>query len=866
MRRRDFLKRAGLVAGAPALSQLARAVGNRGAVRERPNVLWISVEDISPDLGCYGDAYAVTPNLDRFAAEGVRYDACFAHMGVCAPARSGIITGMYPTHIGTNHMRCKGVPPAAVRCFTEYLRTAGYCCTNRSKTDYQFDSPVTAWDKCGNCKDWRERAEGQPFFSVINVGSTHESQIRNMKRREQLPSLLSAEEKHEPAKAVLPPYYPDTPTVRADWAQYYDIITQMDKDVARILQQLEEGGLAEDTIVWFWGDHGRGLPRGKRWIYDSGLRVPLMIRVPAKWRRWARPDQPDAVKPGVVDTGLVAFVDFAPTMLSLCGVSIPGHIQGQAFLGPRRPEPRQYIYGARDRVDEAYDMIRCVRDKRFKYIRNFMPHLPRSLDINFMNQMPTMKEMRRLYAEGKLEGAQLQYFEHPKPLEELYDTLADPHEVVNLAGDPAQRRTLARLRNELFRWMQEMGDFGVLPECEFDALKRPGDQFETVARPGVTATRRDGALSVQVVCATSGASIAYRVSGGKDAPAAEGTFLSVMDAEQHGKGAKRGRGKVFGWRDRNTWFSWPVKLERAGRIPVHVSQAYARREPGRTYTLSVGDAQLKGTVQRTSGWDDFKFVKVGEVDIPAPGPCTVSIKPDPGKDPYSMDLRFVVLDGRNLENLKPEGSWQLYSKPLTLWPGQVLTVKACRLGFKDSEAVRYRVGDPGIPAQTDEARAHWRRAVDASGLVERALALKAVEGQGDTWLAACVAALRGAQRDSAGSVRYWAVVGLHHSVPKADRERYVPMLRDCLSDSSHAVRIAAAQALCDWDADASALGVLVKGLEHELASGRLLAATALNRLGRKALPVLDVLKQHKAGYVGRMCQTTVERLTAGSDG
>jgi len=856
MRRREFLKMSGLAFGAVALPRIGSGAAAKTGEPERPNVLWISVEDISPDLGCYGDAYAVTPRLDKFASQGTRFTRCFAHMGVCAPARSGIITGMYPTSIGTNHMRCRGVPQPEVKCFPEYLRAAGYYCTNRSKTDYQFASPVTAWDICGRCDDWRGRNEGQPFFCVINFTGTHESRAR---------SRPGAKLNHDPAKAQLPPYYPDTPVVRRDWAQYHDNITAMDAQVAAVLRQLEADGLADDTIVWFWGDHGRGLPRGKRWIYDSGLHVPLLIRAPEKWRKLASPDNPNALKPGTVNHELISFVDFAPTMLSLCGVPIPKHIQGQAFLGGQKAKPRQYIYGARDRVDEAYDMIRCVRDKRFKYIRNFMPHLPRSLDVAYMNQMPTMQEMRRLAAEGKLKGPQMQYFERPKPIEELYDTKTDPHEVHNLAGEPKHKGTLERLRKELFAWMKQTGDFGLLPECEFDALKRPGDKYETTAAPGITPTKKGDGATVELICATPGASIAYRVSGRKGGPAASGIFLGVNQARMHGKGARRRGGQVTNWRDRNTWFSWEVGIKKPGRIPVHVLQAYARGEPGRKYILSVGDTQLRGQVKKTGGWDRYEFVKVGEVGIPKAGRYTVSIQPVKKPTPYSMNLRCVVLNGKNLQVYKPPAAgWQLYSGPITLWPGQSLTAKACRLGFRDSGTVRFRPGDPGVPAEADEARPHWRQVVEKSGVVGRALALKKLDGQGAKFIDACVRALTGDTRDQAGSVRYWAVLGLHHSVAKDRRRRHIDLLKGCLKDPSPAVRVAAAQALCDWGEERAALPVLVEGLRHPPASGKLLAATALNQIGEKARPAMAAIRAalKSGGYVNRMCQHTLRRLAS----
>ncbi|MGH9659550.1 MAG: sulfatase family protein, partial [Bryobacteraceae bacterium] len=296
--RRDFLA-AGLGA--------ATTLGAAG----RPNFLWITTEDMSPDMGCYGDAYARTPNLDRLAAQGARYTRAFTIAGVCAPSRSGIITGMHPTTIGTHHMRSKGVPPPEVRCFTEYLRAAGYYCTNNVKTDYNFDPPVTAWDESSRTAHWRGRAKDQPFFAVFNHIVTHESQVRaTPEQYAENTRELTSGERHDPAKAALPPYYPDTPVVRKDWATYHDNITAMDKQVARLLAQLEADGLAENTVVFFYGDHGRGLPRAKRWIYDSGIHIPLLIR-------W-----PGHIAAGGVRDELVSSLDFAPTLLRLAGVEI----------------------------------------------------------------------------------------------------------------------------------------------------------------------------------------------------------------------------------------------------------------------------------------------------------------------------------------------------------------------------------------------------------------------------------------------------------------------------------------------------------------------------------------------------------------
>jgi len=476
-----------------------------GVAADRPNVLWVSIEDTSPDLGCYGDKYAVTPHLDRLASQGCRYTNCFTHAGVCAPSRSGIITGMYPTTMGTHFMRCKGVPPAYVKCFTEYLRAAGYYCTNDNKTDYNFDPPLTAWDDSRRGAHWRNRpTKDTPFFAVINLTQTHESQVRLPEAQlEARRRTLAPHELHDPAKAPLPPYYPDTPRVRRDMANLYDNITFTDKLIGGILKDLEDDGLANKTVVFFWGDHGRGLPRSKRWIYDSGTHTPLIIRWPGK------------PAPGSVNDELVAFLDFAPTLLNLAGVEIPKHLQGRAFLGENLTPPRQYVYAARDRMDEAHDIIRGVRDKRYHYIRNYRPDLPYAQDIAYMNEMPTMQEWRRLAAAGELKGPQAIFFQPTKPVEELYDTETDPHEINNLADDAKYSDILGRLRAAHEKWREDTGDLGLIPEAELNAQRRPGGQWSTTADPQITLA----AGKATIRCPTEGASIAYRV--GKKLPTSE---------------------------------------------------------------------------------------------------------------------------------------------------------------------------------------------------------------------------------------------------------------------------------------------------------------------------------------------------------
>jgi len=416
----------------------------------RPNIVWIVGEDMGPELGCYGDKYARTPALDKLAREGVRFTRAFTHAPVCAPSRSGLISGRYPTSIGTHHMRSKLLNPPPL--FTEFLRKAGYFVAWPGKTDFNFDVPTNAFD---STKPWLQSIPKQPFFAYHNIGLSHESQIRAPAPQfKKNIAALSESDRHDAANAPIPPYHPDAPEVRRDVANYYDLCTAVDYEVARVLRRLEEAGVATNTIVFFFGDHGRGLPRSKRWCYDSGTRVPLIVRWPGQ------------MEAGTVREDLVSFIDFAPTVLSLAGVEVPKEMDGQTFLGAKQAAPRKYVYAARDRMDETYDRIRAVRDERFRYVRNFEPTLPYAQRVSYMEEMPTMQVWRKWNEEGKLNAAQKLFFAPTKPAEELYDTAADPHEVVNLAGKPEHQIKLQELRAELERWMKDTGDLGSVPETE----------------------------------------------------------------------------------------------------------------------------------------------------------------------------------------------------------------------------------------------------------------------------------------------------------------------------------------------------------------------------------------------------------------
>ncbi len=466
----------------------------------RPNILWISCEDISPNLGCYGDSYARTPNLDALAKQGVRFDRAFTHSGVCAILRSGVITGVYPVSIGSQHMRSRIVTPPHIKCFPEYLRGVGYYCTNRSKTDYQFEPPFTAWDRQGNKhNDWRGRADDQPFFSVINLTVCHESQIRHGEERHaQIKKKLAANQIHDPDQAAetLPPYIPNTPEARKNWAWYHDNISEMDRQVGQILQKLEDDGLAENTLVVFWSDHGQGMPRGKRWIYDSGTHVPVIMRWPGKLEKQS------------VRKDIVTLIDLTATTLSVAGVEPPEYTHGRVLIGEKKePEP-DYVFAHRDRMDESYELQRSARSRNFRYIRNYEPEKTYAQGIEYMDKMPAMKQWRRLHAEGKLTAAQGHWFAKPKPIEELYDCENDPHNVHNLANDPNHASTLSKMRKATEDWQIDVGDLGMISEPVL--MERIEKLRVKVAAPELRVEASDDGLRIVAASATEGASITYR--------------------------------------------------------------------------------------------------------------------------------------------------------------------------------------------------------------------------------------------------------------------------------------------------------------------------------------------------------------------
>jgi arylsulfatase A-like enzyme len=420
----------------------------------KPNILWLTAEDMGPNLRACGDEYSITPNLDRLAKRGCLYNNAWSNAPVCAPARTTIISGVYPTATGSEHMRSMTRMPPGWKMFPGYLRDAGYYCTNNTKEDYNLAKPEGTWDVSAQTGHWRNRAPGQPFFAVFNHESTHEGQIRR--------SVNTQTFVHDPARVRIPAYHPDTPEVRRDWTQYYDNITLMDTQVQKRLDELEQDGLVDDTIIFFYGDHGAGMPRSKRFPYDSGLHVCIMAIFPEKFRHLA----PKDYKTGALSQRLVGFIDLAPSMLSLAGVRAPQFYQGHAFMGPYEASPRTYAYGFRGRMDERYDLIRTLRDRRYVYVRNYNPHKIYGQYVNYMWATPTTAVWDRLYKEGKLQPPQT-YFWEPKPAEELYDLQTDRDEVKNLAASPEHAAVLERFRRAHREHELAVRDVGLLPEPEF---------------------------------------------------------------------------------------------------------------------------------------------------------------------------------------------------------------------------------------------------------------------------------------------------------------------------------------------------------------------------------------------------------------
>jgi len=501
------------------------------------NILWLVTEDMGPYIPPFGDSTIATPNLSRLAAEGVVYPNLFSPSGVCSPSRAAITTGMYPSSIGANNMRTtsyteitglpkyEAVPPPEAKMMSEYLRMQGYYCSNNNKEDYQFKAPVTAWDESSKYAHWRNKKEGQPFFSIFNFGQTHESGLfepYGLKKTEfrhyrsgdrsftgeQASGKTSGEETsiHLPkdTKFDIAPYHPDNEISRRDYWKVYNNIAEMDRQLGAILKQLEEDDLMDNTIIFFYADHGGPLPRQKRLIYDSGLNSPMIIRFPDKRNAGTRDEQ------------LVSFIDFAPTVLSLVGKEPKTNYQGQAFLGKYKSvNKRKYIHAAGDRFDGFTDAIRAVRDDQYKLIRNYKPEQGYYLPVTYRERIPMMQELLRLRDAGELTPAQAQWFRDSKPEYELFDCINDPHELNNLAEEQNYQNKVNELKNEMDKWLTSIGDRPDLPERKLIEKLWLGKETKPITDEVQMNISNN---HVTLSCDTPGASIGYKIISSDEEP------------------------------------------------------------------------------------------------------------------------------------------------------------------------------------------------------------------------------------------------------------------------------------------------------------------------------------------------------------
>ena len=452
---------------------------------ERPNFVWINTHDVSArNLGCYGDDYATTPHLDKLTEEGIRYANAFACGPICSPARTSIFTGMHQTTVGTHHHRSFARRPDFVQMLPHYLLAAGYNCS-AINTDLNTDIDPDEWAAYQNNDALLARANEKPFFAVYSFGESHASvfKLTPEQAREQRSSLLKDKELHDPDNAPLPVFMPDTPLARERTALFYDGLMQVDRHVGTVIENLVSAGVLDNTIVFFWSDHGTGFPRGKTHVYDDGLRVPLIIRFPDKYQHLA------PGPPGTVVDDLVMTMDMGASVLSMIDVQIPNHFQGRAFLGKQKEPHRDYVCGARDRLDNCNEVIRTIRREKYRYIRNFLPHRPYASfwpDGGFFATPPEKGTPEHDFWDTScLPGEQKVHdpdgvfllpipeaysayliWQAKKPFEELYDVENDPEEIANLTDDPEYSDLKDQMRTQLFAWMIETRDLGLIDETE----------------------------------------------------------------------------------------------------------------------------------------------------------------------------------------------------------------------------------------------------------------------------------------------------------------------------------------------------------------------------------------------------------------
>lgn len=500
--RRSLLRAGAIGAAATLAGSPATAAPAHG---ERPNILWFTSEDNFPVIGAYGDKLARTPNIDLLAKQGVLFQHAYCVSPVCGPSRFSILTGMHPETAGSaaEFGSTDETLPASMRGYPAYFRDLGYYTANNQKKNYnsQFDYVLSLWDESGDEAHWNKRKPGQPFFAVFNTFTTHESSLFN--GRKAMNGKLARDGRFTPDMmgSKVPAYLPDIPAVRKDFASFYNAMENMDGELAMRLKEVADAGLAEDTIVFYYGDNGGITPRGKRFCYELGLRCPLIVYFPPKWQHlspWA---------PGSVVTAPVTFCDLMPSVLSIVGIKPPAHVQGKALFGPHRGPAQKYAAGGRDRMDERYDLTRTITDTRYRYIRNYNPHRPWGQHVEFMFQAGAYQEWEAMHEAGKLNEVQDRFW-GAKPFEELYDLASDPDQVVNLARSAAHKAKLDELRKALDAHMLAINDNGLIPE---------GSSVE-----GYVNSRRPGAYPLRELMALAAKAASRN-------PPNIGDFLAALD-------------------------------------------------------------------------------------------------------------------------------------------------------------------------------------------------------------------------------------------------------------------------------------------------------------------------------------------------
>jgi len=442
-------------------------------INEKPNILFLIAEDVSPVFGCYGNAYATTPKIDRLASESLLFTKALTTAPICAPSRSCLATGMYATTLGTQHLRSDVPFPDELKTLPELMSEAGYFTHIRGKTDYNF-SPDGLWEFWDQTyTPWRNQEDDRPFFSYMNIGPSHEGSAVRDDRNKELTKNLDPSLYHDPNTVPIPPYYPDTPEIRRILSNYYNVFTVLDQNIGHVLEELEKDGLSDETIVIFIADHGNGLPRYKRWLYRTGLNVPMIVHAPEKYQHLIRDYQA-----GLKSDALISMIDMVPTLLKIAGAEIPDTMQGNPLFDPQDNYQREYAFGARDRADDMFEMSRAVTDGRYFYVRNFTPHYPYiQPGVIFNDTKNIFKELRIQHDAGKLNEEQEKLYQ-PKAIEELYDWESDPYELTNLASDPEFEEIKMRLKNELHKWMVRTKDLGLLPEAEYMLLSQGSSPYK----------------------------------------------------------------------------------------------------------------------------------------------------------------------------------------------------------------------------------------------------------------------------------------------------------------------------------------------------------------------------------------------------